>query len=404
MGVNVLTVERFFEPPPMSRLQTAAVPAANVWGERRADYYLVDGRGNGGAIAVNRLVAAGAAPAWTTAADRVGGFRYEPGSIVVPNPKGARGRRRRGIASELGLRADGMRGKPPANTRPVGRARVALYKPWVENIDEGWTRWVLERHQFAFATLTDAEVRAGGLRARFDAIILPSASAERLTMGHPADAVPAEYAGGLGQPGVDALKAFVQEGGTLVCLDQSCELAISGLGLDVRDVAREAGEKFFCPGSIVRIELDPAHPLAYGMPRETAGFFAFSSAYRPSAGGRDGRRPTVAKDVLLSGWIEGEQAIAGQSAVVEAKVGTGRVVLLGFRVQHRGQSHATFRLLFNALLTAPANRPSSPLAPTQFTLLVSRISVRGQVRFVCSSGSGDSRFATLRHAAEPRLN
>jgi hypothetical protein len=357
MGVNVLTVERYFEPPPMSRLQSGAVPAANVWGERRADYYLIDGRGNGGAVAVNRLVAAGAVPAWTTAATVVGGFRYEPGSIVVANPKGHE-TVVAGIASELGLRADGMRGKPPANTRPVGRARVALYKPWLENIDEGWTRWVLERHQFAFAPLTDGEVRAGGLRAKLDAIVLPSASAERLTMGHPADAVPAEYAGGLGPPGIDALKAFVQEGGTLVCLDQSCELAISALGLDVRDVAREAGEKFFGPGSIVRIELNSAHPLAYGMPSETAGFFAFSAAYRPSAGAET-VATYAAKDVLLSGWIEGEQAIEGQAAVVEARVGAGRVILIAFRVQHRGQALATFRLLFNALLTTQGVTPTT---------------------------------------------
>jgi len=354
--VSVLTVERSFEPPPMSRLQAPAVAAATVWGERRADYYLIDGRGNGGAIAVNRLVAAGAAPAWISAPATVGGFRYDPGSIVVANAKGLETVLPTvvaGIASELGLRADGMRGKIPANTRPVGRARVGLYKPWLENIDEGWTRWVLERHQFAPTSLSDSQIRAGGLRSQFDAIVLPSASAERLTMGHPSDAVPAEYAGGLSQSGVDALKAFVQEGGTLVCLDQSCELAISALNLDIRDVAREAGEKFFCPGSIVRIELDPAHPLSYGMPRETAGFFAFSSAFRPPAGAEI-VATYGAKDILLSGWIEGEQAIAGQPAVVEARAGAGRVVLLGFRVQHRGQSLATFRLLFNALFTAPS--------------------------------------------------
>jgi hypothetical protein len=355
MGVNALTIERSFEPPPMSRLQSAAVTSANVWGDRRADYYLIDGRGNGGAIAVNRLVAAGAAPAWMTAATTVAGFRYEAGSVIVANVKGL-DTVVAGIAGELGLRADGMRGKLPANIRPVGRSRVALYKPSLENIDEGWTRWVLERHQFSFASLTDAQVRVGSLRSHFDAIILPSAPAERLIMGHPADAVPAEYAGGLGQTGVDALKAFVQDGGSLVCLDQSCELAITALGLDIRDLAREAGDKFFCPGSIVRLELDPAQPLAYGMQRETAGFFAFSSAFRPSAGA-----VTVAtygqKNVLLSGWLEGEQAIAGQAAVVEAKAGAGRVVLLGFRVQHRGQSLATFRLLFNALFTSPSEPP-----------------------------------------------
>ena len=90
-------------------------------------------------------------------------------------------------------------------------------------------------------------------------------------------------------------------------------------------MAREAGDKFFCPGSIVRIELDTSNPLAYGMPERSAGFFSFSAAYRPFGGAQ-----TVAiygmKDLLVSGWIEGEEAIAGQSAVVEAKVGAGRVV------------------------------------------------------------------------------
>jgi hypothetical protein len=351
MGVEVLTIERYFEPPPMSRLQTASVTPANVWGERRADYYLIDGRGNGAATAVNRLVAAGAAPAWITAPVAAGGFRYAPGSIAVPAVKGIEPVVA-GIASELGLRVDGVRGRAPANTQRAGGARVGLYKPWVENIDEGWTRWLLERHQFSFASLSDAQIRAGGLKTQFDAIVLPSGSAERLMAGHAPESVPGEYAGGLGQPGVDALKSFVQEGGTLVCLDQSCELAISALSLEVRDMAREAGDKFFCPGSIVRIELDTSHPLAYGMPQQTAGFFSFSAAYRPVGGAQ-----TVAiygmKDLLISGWMEGGEAIAGQSAVVEAKIGAGRVVLLGFRVQHRGQSHATFRLLFNALLTTP---------------------------------------------------
>jgi hypothetical protein len=340
----------------MSRLQAAAIPPANVWGERRADYYLIDGRGNAGAIAINRLVAAGAAPAWITEAMNVGGFRHEPGSIAVAVVKGIEPVVA-AIASELGLRADGIRGKAPANTRPVGRARVALYKPWIENIDEGWTRWLLEQHQFPFASLADAQIRAGGLRAQYDAIILPSAPAERLTAGHPPESMPAEYAGGLGQSGVDALRTFVQEGGTLVCLDQSCELPIAALDLPLRDVAREAGDKFFAPGSIVRLELDPVQPLAYGMPARTAGFFAFSSAYRPTGPAR-AIAIYSAKDVLLSGWIEGADAIAGQPAVVEATAGTGRVVLLGFRVQHRGQSHATFRLLFNALLTAPQEVPA----------------------------------------------
>jgi hypothetical protein len=109
------------------------------------------------------------------------------------------------------------------------------------------------------------------------------------------------------------------------------------------------------------VELDASQPLAFGMTPHTAGFFAFSSAYEPttssSTGGHaDGQAARTiaryaARDLLLSGWLEGEDVIAGRSAIAEVGLGTGRVVLLGFRVQHRGQSLATFRLLFNALLS-----------------------------------------------------
>src|SRR4029453_4134462 len=113
----------------------------------------IDGRGNGGAIAVNRLVAAGAAPAWITAPATGRGLPRPPGDIVVAHAKGLETvvpTVIASIASELGLRADGMRGKIPANLRPVGRARVGLYKPWLENIDAGGTRWGVERDQLRF--------------------------------------------------------------------------------------------------------------------------------------------------------------------------------------------------------------------------------------------------------------
>jgi len=364
MGVDVRPIERPFEPPAMSRLSTPAIAPGTVWGERKPDYYVIDARGNGGAIAANRLAAGGGSVSWITRPLDAGGFRYAPGALVVPSFKGVEPIVAR-IAAELGLRVDGAKGKPPSDARPIGRARVALYKPWVENIDEGWTRWLLEQHEFRFASISDADVRAGNLRAAYDVIILPSAPADRLVAGHSAGAVPPEYAGGLGESGVSALKAFVEAGGTLVCLDQAGGLAIDAFALPIRDVARVEGTKLFCPGSILRVELDPSQPLAFGMAPHTAGFFAFSAAYELTAqsgpaDGHGGSAPassiqTVARygdrDVLLSGWLEGEEVIAGRPAVVQAGVGTGRVVLLGFRVQHRGQSLATFRLLFNAILS-----------------------------------------------------
>ena len=369
MGIDVRAIERAFEAPATSRVTTATIPPARVWSDRTPGYYVVDARGNGGAIAVNRLLAAGVNTSWLTSDLEVDGYKYGRGSLVVPFSKASEpivGK----VATQLGLRANGVKGKPPAAVWQLRRARVALYKPWGENTDEGWTRWLLERYEFPFKNVSDAEVRAGNLRAQFDAIIVPSSSAERLVAGYPPGVVPPEYTGGLGESGVAAIKSFVEAGGTLICLDQSGSFAIAEFKLPLRDVAREVGsDKFFCPGSILRVELDPSQPLSYGMSAHTAGFFSFSSAYeilapRSPTGGHGGESAgnvldnvqTVArygaKDLLLSGWLEGEQVIADRPAVVQLGVGAGRVVLLGFSAQHRAQSHATFRLLFNSIFTS----------------------------------------------------
>ena len=166
--------------------------------------------------------------------------------------------------------------------------------------------------------------------------------------------MPPEYAGGLGEAGVRELDTFVRAGGTLICLDQACALAIDAFKLPITDVARAPRDQFFAPGSLLRVELDPSQPLAYGMPASTPGFFAYSSAYEVSPGATTVE--TIArygaKDLLVSGWLEGEPVIAGRAAIVSAPVGAGRVVLFGFRVQHRAQSLATFRLLFNAIFVS----------------------------------------------------
>ena len=360
MGVEVRAIESTFEPPVMSRLATPALvpPAVTVWGEKKPSYFLVETRSTAGALAINRLAAAKLKASWLDAPMDVNGFQYPAGSLVVPAGKNTLAAVQ-AVTRPLALRIDGVRGKLPAATRPVALPRVALYKPFGDDTDEGWTRWVLEQYEFPYTNLSTSDIRAGLLRGRFDAIVLPSASPAALTHGMSADEVPAPYSGGLGDEGLKALDAFVRAGGALICLDQSGALAIDLFKLPLKDVAQAAAGSvtgLVAPGTIVRLDVDRTDPLSYGLPAQTAGFFAQSAAYEVDAGA--GPRTAVTygskstNDLLVSGLLRGGDVIQGRSAVVSAKVGAGHVVLLGFRVQHRGQSLATFRLLFNAIYTS----------------------------------------------------
>jgi hypothetical protein len=354
MGVEVRAIDGAFEPPVMSRLTAGALvpPAVTVWGDRKPSFYLVETRSSAGALAINRLAAANIKASWLTAPMDMNGFHYAAGSLVVPAAKNVLPALQ-AITRPLALRIDGVRGRLPAATHPVTRPRVAVYKPWGDNTDEGWTRWVLEQYEFPFVSVSPADVRGGNLRTRFDAIILPSSSAQSLTRGLTAEEVPAPYAGGLGDEGLQALDAFVRGGGTLVCLDQSGDLAIDLFKLPVKDVARQARDGLVAPGTIVRVDVDQADPLSYGMPAQTAAVFASSAAYDVAADA--GVKTAVryaSKDLLVSGLLRGGDTIQGRPAVLSATIGTGRVVLFGFRVQHRAQSLATFRLLFNAIYTS----------------------------------------------------
>ena len=178
--------------------------------------------------------------------------------------------------------------------------------------------------------------------------------------------MPPAYTGGMTLEGVWNLYDFVEAGGTLVAMDNASELPLTTFGLPVRDVTQGLREsEFYVPGSILRVRLDPTHPVAYGMPRDAGGFFVHSAAF--AVGRAPSRweqwtatRPAApdaitvvgsyaSSDLLMSGWVMGERVIAGRSAILHARVGRGQVVLLGFRVQHRGQPHGTFKLLLNSL-------------------------------------------------------
>jgi hypothetical protein len=237
-------------------------------------------------------------------------------------------------------------------TRGRNAPRLGVYRSWAPVMDEGWTRWVLDAYDIPYARVTDSLVRAGDLGGRFDAIILPAQSPRGIIEGLPRR-YPARYAGGLGQAGIQALRDFVDGGGTLIALNEACAFAIGALDLPVTDVlASLSPREFFAPGSLLRLHLDTAQTLARSLPEETAAWFEGGSAFEsrdPARARAIGRYGTLAADVLLSGWILGAEHIAGKAGLVEVRRGRGRVVLFGFRPQYRGQALATYPLLFNAI-------------------------------------------------------
>jgi hypothetical protein len=240
------------------------------------------------------------------------------------------------------------------SSEPLRPKRLGIYQPWVPSMDEGWTRLVLERFGFAYTTLHNAEVRAGDLGSRIDTLLIPSIDTPTLRNGYGVDETEPTYVGGLGSDGAAAVRAFVEDGGTLVCLEDASQYAIEELGLPVTNVLKGLSAKeFFGPGSIVRVVAEPHQRLTWGVPAECSAYFDRSLAFDvPRSGSGDVRVVLryATTHPLESGWLLGPEKIQGKAALVEVRRGRGRVILFGFPPQHRGQTHATFRLLFNALL------------------------------------------------------
>ena len=344
------------------KVDIAPVPSGSV--AAAASLYAIDSRANDAFIAVNRLLTQGETIYRSRTPLSVDGAMWPEGTFLV-KPTASSPTRLTQVARSLGLKIGAIEMTASSTVTfdasdvwRVKAPRVGVYHAWGGNMDEGWTRWVLEQFEFRSASLFDRDVRAGNLRARFDVILLPDATYDQMVNGLAPGSMPDAYTGGMTAQGVANLLEFTASGGTLVAMDRAAELPLSAFGLPVENVTASLRDTdFFVPGSLLRIRIDPKNPVAYGMPEQAAAFFRNSPAFallRQDAGRVVASYPD--RDLLMSGWMLGERVLATKAAVLEVPFGKGQVVLLGFGTQHRGQPHGTFKLLFNAILLGASSR------------------------------------------------
>jgi hypothetical protein len=372
MGVRVDPVDDAKTIDTDLKIVTAPLHPVGKVTKGAAGYYM-SGALNESFHAVNRLLAENVAVRRVDKASP----GLAPGDFIVsaaPDPTLSK------IAADTGVDFLPLKANVTEGVHQVKKLRIGLYQRYGGgNLDEGWTRWIMEKFQFPAVPIMDAAIKRGDINKDFDVIIFPEDSAATITGetaaagaaaggrggagrggggggGRGGETTPPEYRTGIGAEGVTALRDFVQKGGTMVTLGGASQFAIDRFGLSIRNaVTGKTTKEFWCPGSTLKIKVDSTNPIGYGMPQDALAVYLMGNpAFTITPTQHNERYEIVARyadrDLLQSGWLVGEDTLAKTAGVVAAHMGTGKIVLIGFRTQHRAQTYGTFKLLFNNLI------------------------------------------------------
>ena len=348
MGVRVDAVTDPVGEDQRSALELVSkIDPLNVTVEGAGPTFVFSHKPDASFMAVNEILAAGGSVAFSR--DEIQTAEGpETGAFIVT---GLGREKLLSISQKYGVGAVSTTRNP--QTTPIHKARIGLYRPWQPSIDEGWTRWILEKYGFAPESLYNAGVKAGNLRARFDTIIVPDMSKIQLTNGFKPGLVPSEYAGGLDTDGIAALREFVRQGGTLVAFNQTSSSVIDLFGLPVTNILDGVkSDEFFCSGALLRIELkDSSRPSLYGLPADPIVMFERGPAFAPKPGFTGAILAIYPAGInpLQSGVLLHPEKIEGQAAAVEVSYGKGHIFLYGFKPQWRAQSHGAYKFFMNTL-------------------------------------------------------
>jgi len=324
-------------------------PRLTESGPLKGDGLLIDYRGNQAVKAVTRLLKAQAPVFWLRDSVRTTSADVLPaGTLYVDQTS-------RYDLSDLPLN---LFYPARALSTPAWRLRppsIGLFAVQAE-ADEGWIRFVLEEYGFDYTRLSMEMISDPELAEKYDVIVFPDQSPERLRelLLTPAPATGERSA-------LDRLQAFVQSGGSLVMINRSCTLLVDRWALAVKNTVQDSkADEYFVPGSLLRMNVAVDHPGGYGLPARLAGFVHRSPVFQPLAPWVETVASYPDSHLVVGGFVRGEKRLASGCAAVHVALGRGRVWLLGLLPQFRAQSHATYKLLFNALFFSNAEAVEKP--------------------------------------------
>lgn len=332
-------------------------PMPSVAAPAVAKGYLISSKENNAFIVVNDLFKADAEVYRVTTT----------GDFYVPNSPKSKPVLDK-AAKQWGVKAT-ISGKPK-NTAPFKAARIALWDTYGGSMQSGWTRWLFEQYHFPFKVVYPQEFDAGNLKSKYDIIVFvggaipPAGSSVRrgAYSGPGQDNVPEEFKKMTGRVTADKtipqLKAFLEAGGNIVTVGSSANLAYH-LNLPVHNALVDdggqplSGDKFYVPGAVLHVSLDNTQPANWGMNSEADVIYDNSPAFKLDADAvSKGVKPLIwfATDKpLRSGWAFGQKYLKDGVEAFSAQVGKGNLYVFGPEITFRGQSHGTFKLLFNQM-------------------------------------------------------
>lgn len=326
--------------------------------------------------AVNQLLAAGEDVYALKAETRMSGKALAAGTFVV-RAKATTMPVLQRISAAKGLNFDAIAGVTSVDGMTKLRApRIALWDVYGGSMPSGWTRFVLEQFDFPYQVVYANDLDAGNLNDKYDVVILPDGATLASTDStrgfesrvQPAD-VPEQWRSRMGRitaaKTLPQIRAFVEKGGTLLALGDASNIGYA-LDLPLRNAITDSAGKalgrarYYVPGSVLGVAVDTTSEIAWGLPSRTDVYFDNSPAFRLAPGAREKGVKTVAwfdnASPLRSGWAWGQKVLDGASEIVVAPLGAGSVVLYGPEVSFRGQTHGTFRFLFNGLYYGQGGR------------------------------------------------